>query len=445
VSSASDVVPDQPEETTVGNYFVANYPPFSFWDAARRDEPLAALQRPPVPDTPLGLYVHIPFCRKRCHFCYFRIYTGGEAKNDRVASYVESVLREVELYAAQPLLAGRKPRYAYFGGGTPSFLRPAQIVALTDGIQQCLPWDEVEEITFECEPGTLDEAKLRTLRGVGVTRLSLGIENFDDEILRVNNRSHLESHALQAYEIARQQGFPQINIDLIAGMLNETEENWHDCIRKTIDMAPDCVTIYQMEITFNSIIYKQMKERGELVAPVADWPTKRRWVREAFELLESAGYTVTSGYTAVKDADNYRFLYRDYLWQGADMLSLGVSSFGHFSGTHYQNEANIGPYMRRVEQNELPIYRALTMTGDEQLIRELILQMKLGRLNSNYFQKKFGVDIHARFARPLQQLEQAKMVELDLEGVSLTRDGLLQVDSFLPAFFLPQHQDARYT
>jgi oxygen-independent coproporphyrinogen-3 oxidase len=445
VTSSLNVLPSQPDETTVGNYFVANYPPFSFWEPERSEEVREALSRPPTPATPLGVYIHIPFCRQRCHFCYFRVYTGAEATHEQVDRYLDRLLDEVDMYGPQPLIAGRRPRYVYFGGGTPSILRPEQMTKLVRGIQARLPWDDAEEITFECEPGTLHPRKLETLRELGISRISLGIENFSDEVLSANNRGHLETHALKAYGWARQLDFPQINIDLIAGMVNETDENWEECVRKTIELAPDCVTIYQMEVTFNSIIYQKMKQRGEVTAPVADWPTKRAWVRRAFEALEAAGYTVTSGCTAVKDPENYRFLYRDYLWRGADMVSLGVSSFGHFGGTHYQNEQHMGPYLERVGRGELPIYRALTMTAEEKLLREAILQLKLGYLDKEYFRQKFDTNILERFAEPLERLERERLIEVGADGVRLTRDGLLQVDSLLPAFFLPQHRHARYT
>jgi oxygen-independent coproporphyrinogen-3 oxidase len=431
--------------TTAGNYFVANYPPFSFWKAERRGEAHDALARCPVPGTPLGVYVHLPFCRKRCHFCYFRVYTGRDAKNDRVREYVESVLREMEMYASRPLLTGRRPRYVYFGGGTPSFLSPAELQRLFTGMKSLFPWDAVEEVTFECEPGTLNEEKLTTLHALGVTRLSLGIENFDDAILTANNRAHRSREIFRAYEQARQIGFPQINVDLIAGMLNETEENWRRTVAQAIELAADCVTIYPMEIPYNTTIYAEMKAHGESVAPVADWPTKRAWLTYAYGQLERAGYTVTSAYTAVRDPASFRFLYRDYLWTGADMLSLGVSSFGHFQGTHYQNEKDMGPYLDRVGQGELPIHRALTMTDEEKFLREVILQFKLGHLERAYFQDKFGVDVIARFAQPLAEFEAEGLAERTEAGVRLRREGLLRADELAHAFFLPQHRQARYT
>src|SRR5262249_4051335 len=131
-------------------------------------------------ETPLGLYLHIPFCRKRCHFCYFRVYTDKNAQE--VARYLDILAREWELYVRQPAIAGRPLAFAYFGGGTPSFLSTQQLESLVKRLTATASWRAAEEITFECEPGTLSESKLAAIRKMGVTRLSLGIENFDDRI-----------------------------------------------------------------------------------------------------------------------------------------------------------------------------------------------------------------------------------------------------------------------
>jgi oxygen-independent coproporphyrinogen-3 oxidase len=177
---------------------------------------------------------------------------------------------------------------------------------------------------------------------------------------------------------------------------------------------------------------------------VADWETKRGWVGWAFAELEKAGYTVGSAYTAVKDKATARFLYRDRLWAGADLIGLGVASFGHLQGTHYQNQHDFEPYVQAVQSGRLPIYRAMTPTADERLIREFILQLKLGRTQCDYFQKKFGVDVRQRFAAPLQRLRDWGFGDVQDGTVRLTREGLLQVDRLLHEFFLPEHQNARY-
>jgi oxygen-independent coproporphyrinogen-3 oxidase len=430
------------EQTTAGNYFISNYPPYSFWTPDSVREAYSALERTARPDTPLGIYVHIPFCRKRCHFCYFKVYTDKKA--DEIEYYLNAAIQELELYSKKPFISGRLPKFIYFGGGTPSYISSKQLTRLVDEMKQLLPWDQAEEVTFECEPGTLTEGKLQVIKDLGVTRLSLGIENFDDHILEVNGRAHRSKEVARSYEFARSIGFPQINIDLIAGMVGENPDNWKECVRKTIELSPDSVTIYQMEVPYNTTLVKEMRIHGQNVAPVADWQTKRDWVNYAFAELEKAGFSVASAYAAVKDPARSKFLYRDLLWTGADMIGLGVSSFSHVGGTHFQNRHDFDPYVESIQRGELPIFRALTPTQDERMIRELILQMKLGRVHRAYFQTKFGVDVEQRFADPLNKLREHGLIALDHDSLRLSRDGLLQVDKLLPEFFLPQHRSARY-
>ncbi|HEX9708487.1 MAG TPA: radical SAM protein, partial [Candidatus Thermoplasmatota archaeon] len=325
------------EQTEVGSYFVANYPPFSVWTKEAVDgEARPALRRPPAADVPLGLYLHVPFCRKRCHFCYFRVYTDKNARE--VAEYLDVLVREWEMYAAQPAIAGRALGFVYFGGGTPSFLSTAQLQGLVERLSAVAPWTRAEEITFECEPGTLTEGKLSAIRDLGVTRLSLGVENFDDTVLERNGRAHRSPEVFRAWSAARALGFPQINIDLIAGMVGETDENWRNCIRRTLELEADSVTVYQMELPHNTTISRDLlKGTGQFGDGVAGWAAKRAWVGEAFAALEEAGYHVGSAYTAVKDPSRTRFVYRDRLWEGADLVGLGVASFGHVGGVHVQN------------------------------------------------------------------------------------------------------------
>jgi oxygen-independent coproporphyrinogen-3 oxidase len=434
------------EQTEVGSYFVANYPPFSVWTPeAVATDAVVALESQPVPDVPLGVYLHIPFCRKRCHFCYFRVYTDKNAKE--VDQYLALLGREWELYADQPALAGRPFNFVYFGGGTPSFLSIRQLETLVKRVTASRTWGTAEEITFECEPGTITGAKLSAIRQIGVTRLSLGVENFDDRILELNGRAHRSPEIDRVYREARSLGFPQINIDLIAGMLGETDENWTACVQRTLALEPDSVTIYQMELPFNTTISKDLlKHGGQFEDPVAAWATKRRWVHEAFEALERAGYTIGSAYTAVKDPSKTKFLYRDRLWQGADMVGLGVASFGHVNGVHLQNLDTWETYSAAIERGEIPLARAYRPTADERLIREFILQLKRGSLRPAYFADKYHVDVLDRFRDGLARLEsQGYLADASSDRIALTRDGLLRVDVLLRNFFLPQHSGIRYT
>src|SRR5258708_26562075 len=131
------VGPPIEKETTVGNCLVSNYPPFSFWKTEALPELFAAMAKAPQPGIPLGIYLHIPFCRKRCHFCYFRVYTDKDSA--AIKAYIETALKELSMYAQQPFIGGRKPRFIYFGGGTPSYLSVDQLRHLIDGMKSMLP------------------------------------------------------------------------------------------------------------------------------------------------------------------------------------------------------------------------------------------------------------------------------------------------------------------
>ncbi|MBK1826793.1 coproporphyrinogen-III oxidase family protein [Haloferula rosea] len=424
--------------TRAGNYFISNYPPFSFWKEDQEQIVLDAYATPHEGEPPaLGLYHHIPFCRKRCHFCYFRVYTDKNA--DDIKHYLDCTVRELETMSRKPLIEGRKPHFVYFGGGTPSYLSPKQLTELTDRMKALLPWDAAEEIAFEAEPGTLNPNKVKAIKDIGVTRLSLGIENFDDRILEINGRAHRTKEVYRAYERIREEGFDQVNIDLIAGMLEETEENWQRNIEKTLELQPDSVTIYQMEVPYNTGIYKDMKASGSLVAPIADWETKRRWVKDAFAALEADGYTISSGYTAVKNPERTKFIYRDALWGGADLLGIGVASISHAKGVHYQNLTEIEDYDKALDAGQLPIKRALQTTEEERMIREFILLMKLGHVKTSHFTDKFGVDILDKFSGQLAAIQEEGLLTVENGEILLNRDGLLCVDNLLHDFFLPQH------
>lgn len=434
---------ETPKKTEVGSYFIANYPPFSTWSREDTSPVLEALNSPPRPGTPLGLYLHVPFCRKRCKFCYFRVYTDKNAKD--IDTYVQALSKEIELVSELPVMGGRPFRFVYFGGGTPSYLAVKQLNRLFDRLRASISWDEAEEVTFECEPGTLQESKVQCLKENGVTRLSLGVENFSAKVLEDNGRAHLTDEIYNAWEWITAAGFDSTNIDLIAGMVGETWENWRENIKKVIEFSPDCVTIYLMELPFNTV-YSQDILGNKIETPVADWDTKRAWLRYAYEELAAAGYEQSSPYTLVKGKDRVKFSYRDNLWRGSDLLATGVASFGHISGVHYQNAPQWEDYINPLlEENRLPVDRALRPTDHQLLVRELVLQLKTGEISAAYFRQKFGAEILEEWSEVWEQYKKEGLVKIDGDEVRLTTDGFLMADAMLPAFFEPEHQGARYT
>ncbi len=427
--------------TEVGNYFVSNYPPFSQWKPESVGEAIAALDKPARVEDPLGLYIHIPFCRKRCKFCYFKVYTDKNASEIEV--YLDALIKENELYSQRPAFQGRQLRFAYFGGGTPSYVSEKQLHYLVDGLNRHVSWANAEEVTFECEPGTLQKAKLEALKEIGVTRLSLGIEHFDDQVLEANGRAHLSPEIYRAYDWAREVDFPQINIDLISGMMGETEEKWRETIRRAIELEPDSVTIYQMELPYNTVISQDMLKKG-VPSPVADWSTKRNWLSYAFDQFLERGYRIASTYTLVNGKKDCKFIYTDALWHGGDMIGLGVSSFSHFDGVNFQNAHNFEEYVRILKTGQLPLLRAVSLTPKQSLIREMILQLKTGWLDLTYFQDKFGVDVWQEFRPVYEGLRTDGLLDRENGIIRLTRRGLLEVEHFLLEFFEPELKTVRY-
>ena len=431
------------KETQVGSVFVSNYPPYSFWQDEHNPQVVDMLHTadPSARRAPLGLYLHIPFCRKRCKFCYFRVYTDRNSSEIQV--YLDALAGEVEYYAGLPRIAGRSLQFVYFGGGTPSYISVKHLKALVDRLKGVMTWDGAEEVAFECEPGTLSRPKVEAIREIGVTRLSLGLENLNDEILRENGRAHVGKEIYEAMGWVKSQEFAQVNVDLISGMVGETWKTWKETVQGTIDLDPDSVTIYQMELPFNTTYSRSILDGSRL--SVADWETKRAWHDHAIDAFEAAGYETSSAYTLVRKGRLKRFVYRDALWRSADLIGAGVASFSHVGGIHFQNHTQWDPYVEACRQERLPLNRSFVPTDEERLVREMILQLKLGRIETGYFKEKFGVNILERFSEAYGRLRGFGMLDFDAREVRLSREGLLRVDQLLPEFYHEVYRDSRYT
>lgn len=441
-SCAAKTVYDSPEPW-FGSYFVSTYPPFSQWspsDVSHVDRVLA--KKAESQDTPLGLYLHIPFCAKRCDFCYYLSYAN--TKQDQQRTYVDAMLRELTLYRQSPALADRRLGFVYFGGGTPSMLNEESLRFLMEGPQKLFPWDRVEEVTFECAPCSVTEPKLRVLRDAGVTRISLGVQTLDDDVLRLNGRIHLRKDVDQAYGRIRRVGFKVVNLDLIVGLPGESDESVDQDLEGVIVMSPESITIYQLEIPQNTPLFRAAHS-GESPSTIPSWYKKRIRLARCFERLESAGYTVRSAYAAVRDPDQHRFVYQDAQYRGADLLGIGLSSFSYLAGTHFQNKVDFYAYLDAVSKGESPILRAYALSAEERLIREVVLQLKLGRIDAAYFAGKFGVDVLKQFESPVQRLADRGWLAIDSAGARTTRAGLIRIDGLLREFYLPRHRHVRYS
>lgn len=434
---------DQPEPDA-GNYFVSTYPPFSCWTTEAETEFRRWLGQPPATAAglpPLGLYVHIPFCVERCQYCYYLSY---DDRFGDVDDYLEALVGELSLYSRTPALAGRPFDFVYFGGGTPSILSIARLRSLTEGLERLASWSAAREVSFECAPRSVTADKMRLLRDAGVTRISVGIQQMNDRVLEANGRVHLVADVDRAYAAIRRAGFDVVNLDLIVGLVGETEESFFESLERVIDLEPESVTIYQLEIPLNTPLYHTMQADGSDVHP-ASWEAKHARLKTAMESLEGAGYSVRSGYTAVRDPERHRFDYQDEQYRGADLLGIGTSAFSHLGGINQQNLPSLGAYLGARARGEFPLWRAYALGATERMVREFVLQLKLGAVNVAAFRAKFGVDILEAFAEPLAVGRRRGWMDIADDGVTVTREGLVRIDRLLPAFYLPEHQAVRYS
>lgn len=425
-----------------GSYFVSTYPPFSAWTEAELPGFEAALHRTheAAHADPFGLYIHLPFCQQRCLYCYYLSYTGREGQID---AYLDAVVRELELYSETVAISGRPVGFVYFGGGTPSVLETSQIRSLLIRLQAVLPWDRAREVSFECAPCSVTAKKMRALAELGVTRVSLGVQQMDDEVLRKNGRIHFVADVERAWGVLDKLEFPVVNVDLMVGLLGETEDSWSSTVERVLEFQPESVTIYQLEIPRNTPLYKLLNRNTARQPP--PWKLRRQRLAWAFSQLEHAGYELRSAYSAVRDPRRHRFVYQDDQYHGADFLGLGASSFSYLAGRQQQNLASLDRYLECLQQDRLPLGRAYTLSREEKLVREFVLQLKLGGCGVDDFRSRFGIDLAQRFAKPLERFISCNWVEVDDAAVELTRAGLLHVDEMIPAFYLPQHQGVRYS
>ena len=435
------------DETEVGSYFVANYPPFSVWtaDAVERDA-LPALSSPPAP-VPLGLYLHVPFCRKRCHFCYFRVYTDKNAQE--VEEYLDVMAREWEIYNTYPAINGRPLNFVYFGGGTPSFLSVRQLTGLVQRLTAVTPWTSAEEITFECEPGTLTEPQAR------------GHSRPRRDAAQPRHRELRRSHPRGERPRAPIGGdLPRLRVRAVArAFRRSTSISSRACsarprrtgsaaFEKTIELAPDSVTIYQMELPFNTTISSDvLKGTGRFQEHVASWSTKRRWVDEAFDALQKAGYTVGSAYTAVRESR-------------ADEVHLSRSAVAG-RRSRGSRRGVVRPHQRRAHAEPRQVGDLQREDSRGRAAAEPRVPARSGR--AAHPRARAAAEARARPPVVLRRRNTASTScsgsksrcarwtragfspRPDRDVVSLTRAGLLRVDSLLPRFFQPKHAGIRYT
>lgn len=365
------------------------------------------------------LYLHVPFCSTKCHFCDYTVYTG---KPEHVRGrYVEALAEEIRRFPDNPAF----PRYTieaiYFGGGTPGLLSADQLLHLLSVARETFDLAADCEVCVEFDPASVTFEKVQALHEGGVNRISMGVQTFNDTLLKQSNRPHDVESIYAAWEAVRRVGVAHTNLDLIYPLPGLTMDVWHDSVERALAMEPACLTVYGLEIWPGTPYYSWL-EKDKL--PLPDSRIEADMYRYAMERLGQAGFVPrsNSGYYHPDRTRRYcRFL--DFYWRTWPMLGFGVSSKS-LAGSHvWVNVKPLQTYFDRIDRRESVMDFGTMMTKPQEMRRVMIRGLKMCEVSKVEFVERFGVEMDDVFAAELASLAADGLLVNEADRVSLTPQG----------------------
>jgi len=314
--------------------------------------------------TPLGVYVHVPYCAARCTYCDFNTYTFADGRS----TFAATAAREVTLAAP----AGRPASTVFFGGGTPTLLPPADLARILDAIRAEVGLRADAEITVEANPDSVDARSLEQLREAGFTRVSVGMQSAAPHVLRLLGRTHDGERAADAAREARAAGFDHVSLDLIYGSPGERDDDWRASVERALEAEPDHVSVYNLTVERGTRLHAQVRA-GEVPAPREDALAERYAVADA--LLAAAGldwYEVASWATG----DEARCRHNEGYWSSADWLAIGPGAHGHLAGRRWWNVRHPNAWARRIEAGEQSSAEVETLTDEQRRLERILLEVR---------------------------------------------------------------------
>lgn len=379
---------------------------------------------------PLGLYIHIPFCKRKCNYCDFL--SWGNTKKEDHTAYVEALLAELQYYADQDMLLDS----VYIGGGTPSLLERDLILRIMEGVTGSFALSEDAEITIEANPGLLDLDKLMAYRRAGINRLSLGAQSLNDEILHFMGRIHKSNTFIDNFYLARDCGFENISADLIFAVPGQTVELWIDSLEKAISLGAEHISFYSLQIEEGTPFYGLWK-KGAMKA--VDDETDRRMYHEALKRLKNKGYV----HYEISNAAMPGFESRHNLkyWSMEEYLGVGLGSHYYINGTRFSNETNLEKYLRiskgvkegREVCNDPLSYLAPWVvwhhknTEVDEISEFLFTGLrKIEGISLSAFEERFGKPVTAVYENAIGKHSRTGLLELNMkeDRLRLTAKGL---------------------
>ena len=371
---------------------------------------------------PTSAYVHIPFCTQICYYCDF---SKVFIKNQPVDSYLEHLLEEFRSYDIQKL------RTLYIGGGTPTALSAPQLEVLLAGLTKNLDLSVLEELTIEANPGDLDADKIAVLKQSPVNRVSLGVQTFDDKMLKKIGRSHLEKDIYENIDRLKLAGFDNISIDLIYALPGQTMEQVKENVAKAIGLDIPHMSLYSLILENHTVFMNRMR-RGKLPLP------KEELEAEMFEYiiaeLERAGFEhyEISNFSKIGFESRHNLMY----WDNAEYYGIGAGASGYVNGVRYKNHGPIRHYLSAVEEGNARITEE-HLSQKEQMEEEMFLGLrKKSGVSMARFEEKFGRSFDELYGEIVRDLVQKGLMQIEGDRVRMTKRGLFLGDTVAERFIL---------
>lgn len=371
---------------------------------------------------PLGVYVHVPFCAHKCFYCDFTAYVQ---RPDRIASFMEALAAESAHVSRQPGVAGRRAATLYLGGGTPSVLSGPDMQRLIESVTAALPLAGPAEVTAEANPETLDAEKLAGYRSAGVNRISIGLQAWDDGLLRLLGRRHTVAGFLASFRQAREAGFANINVDLIFGLPGQTVAVWRETLDRVIGLGPEHVSAYGLQVEEGTAFWRWANEGrfGARGVPLPDEDAQAEMYLAAREMLSAAGYEhyEISNFARPGFRSTHNVLY----WLNREYLGLGPAAHSHIGRRRWANAARLDRYRALTAAGLPPVEETEELTVEREMSDTIILGLRLLEgVDLASFAARFGRDLRDVYAAEVEDLLARGLLAFDLGRLRLTERAL---------------------
>lgn len=373
----------------------------------------------------LGLYLHIPFCEAICNYCNFNRGLLDAGVKHR---YLQAL--HLELERAALASTGVVADSLFFGGGTPSVLEPEEVAALVTRCRSAANLSLDAEITLEVNPETVSVERLTGYMEAGVTRLSIGVQSFRDEELRRLGRLHTAARAVDAFGVARAAGFSDISIDLMMWLPEQTVTDWNESVDRLVDLAPEHVSFYLLELYPNAPLRDEMARGGWTQAPqdrAADM------YHAGVARLEGAGYRQYEISNAARAGRRSRHNLK--YWADGAWVGFGCGAHSTHAGERWQNVSGIADYLDLVDAGCSPTGTRRVLSTDERLTDTMFLGLRLSEgIDVATVERRYGVDIWARWGAELAPFVESGLLVREPDRLRLTQDGMLLASEVMQVF-----------